>query len=64
MLRIEWVSVECHLQGFRREPNFKRFFELVQPFVSSIEEMQHYELTEVVGHGAAFEQKDALASSL
>ena len=48
VLGIEWVSAEEHLQGFRKEPNFKSFFSLVQPFVPSIEEMQHYELTEVV----------------
>jgi hemoglobin len=53
VLRIEWVSVEEHLQGFRKEPNFKDFFALVQPFVHNIEEMQHYALTEVVGRGAA-----------
>jgi quinol monooxygenase YgiN len=53
VLRIEWVSTERHLQGFRQEPSFKKFFELVKPFVSNIDEMQHYALTGVVGTGGA-----------
>jgi len=61
VLRIEWVSIERHLKGFRQEPNFKKFFELVQPFTSSIEEMQHYELTDVVGNGAARDEKKSAA---
>lgn len=48
VLRIEWKSEEEHLQGFRKEPGFKDFFQLVQPYVSNIEEMQHYGLTDVV----------------
>ena len=48
MLRIEWKSTEEHLQGFRKEPGFKEFFHLVQPFFHDIAEMQHYELTSVV----------------
>jgi heme-degrading monooxygenase HmoA len=47
VLRIEWKSEEEHLQGFRKEPGFMDFFHLVQPYVSNIEEMQHYELTDV-----------------
>jgi heme-degrading monooxygenase HmoA len=61
VLRIEWASVEEHLQGFRKEPNFKSFFELVQPFFSNIEEMQHYELTEIVGRGRAPAEKRSAA---
>jgi quinol monooxygenase YgiN len=49
-LRIEWKSTEEHLQGFRKEANFKDFFRLVQPYVTNIEEMQHYELTNVLHH--------------
>lgn len=48
ILRIEWKSTEEHLQGFRKEPGFKEFFQLVQPFFQDIEEMQHYNLTGVV----------------
>ena len=50
ILRIEWKSVEEHLQGFRKEENFKNFFRLVQPFIANIEEMQHYERTPVAHH--------------
>ena len=46
MLRIEWKSTEEHLHGFRKEPGFREFFQLVQPFFHDIEEMQHYEPTE------------------
>lgn len=48
ILRIVWKSIEAHLQGFRKEPGFQQFFQLVKPFFNDIEEMQHYELTEVV----------------
>ena len=53
VLRIEWVSVDEHLQGFRHEADFKDFFALVQPFFSNIEEMQHYQVTDIVGTGGA-----------
>jgi len=53
VLRIEWVSMGEHLQGFRKEPGFRSFFSLVQPFVASIEEMQHYQVTGVKGSGGA-----------
>jgi heme-degrading monooxygenase HmoA len=48
ILRIEWKSTDEHLQGFRKEPGFKEFFQLVKPFFDNIEEMQHYEVTSVV----------------
>jgi len=48
ILRIEWNSAQEHVDGFRKEPGFQEFFRLVQPFLHDIEEMQHYELTEVV----------------
>ena len=47
ILRIEWKSTEEHLQGFRKEAGFKDFFQLVQPYISNIEEMQHYGITQV-----------------
>ncbi|WBO85023.1 antibiotic biosynthesis monooxygenase family protein [Hymenobacter yonginensis] len=40
--RIEWTSVERHLQGFRKSADFGAFFQLVKPFYASIEEMNHY----------------------
>jgi quinol monooxygenase YgiN len=42
VVRIEWDSEEGHLTGFRRSPEFRRFFEAVGPFVHDIEEMRHY----------------------
>lgn len=44
VLRIEWDSVEGHLQGFRRSEHFRVFLGHVRPFVEHIEEMQHYEM--------------------
>ena len=40
---IEWDSVEGHEQGFRKEPSFREFFQLVGPFIPQIQEMKHYE---------------------
>lgn len=45
ILRIEWDSAEGHLQGFRKSPEFRPFFQAVQPFLNDIQEMRHYELT-------------------
>jgi quinol monooxygenase YgiN len=45
VVRIEWDSVEGHLQGFRQSPDFKLFLEAVQPFYKDIEEMTHYQVT-------------------
>lgn len=47
VLRIEWKSIAEHLEGFRKEPGFREFFQLVQPFFHDIEEMQHYEATNI-----------------
>jgi quinol monooxygenase YgiN len=44
VVRIEWDSAQGHLEGFRRSPQFRRFFELVKPFFEQIEEMRHYEV--------------------
>jgi quinol monooxygenase YgiN len=51
VLRIEWDSLDGHLEGFRRSPEFRAFFAAVRPFVSDIAEMRHYERTAV--HGRA-----------
>jgi quinol monooxygenase YgiN len=45
VVRIEWDSEEGHLSGFRKSPEFRRFFEEVGPFVNEIEEMRHYHVT-------------------
>ena len=48
ILRIEWDSVEGHLTGFRRAPEFAPFLAAIKPYISQIEEMQHYALTSIV----------------
>lgn len=48
ILRIEWKSVQDHLEGFRKGPDFQKFVRIIQPFIHDIEEMKHYELTEIV----------------
>ena len=53
VLRIEWDSVEGHLQGFRRSAEFRAFFAAVRPFVNDIAEMRHYAPTPVRGEPAA-----------
>ena len=45
ILRIEWDSVEGHLQAFRQSPNFQTFFQAVRPYVNDITEMRHYQPT-------------------
>jgi len=57
ILRIRWTSVEDHLQGFRKGEHFPAFFSAIRPFVTSIEEMQHYLTTDVVGTGKASGQE-------
>ena len=49
VLRIEWTSVQDHLRGFRRSPEFRSFLAEIRPFVDEIEEMRHYEPTAVAG---------------
>ena len=43
ILILEWDSIEGHEQGFRKEPAFSEFFNLVKPFFQQIQEMKHYE---------------------
>jgi hemoglobin len=47
VLRIEWDSVEGHMEGFRKSEEFRAFFLHIRPFVGQIEEMRHYEVTSV-----------------
>lgn len=49
ILRIEWDSLDGHLQGFRQSPEFRTFLASVGPFVNDIAEMRHYQLTEIKG---------------
>jgi heme-degrading monooxygenase HmoA len=48
ILRIEWDSVEGHIQGFRKSSEFKQFMSDVGPFYDETEEMRHYARTSVV----------------
>jgi quinol monooxygenase YgiN len=51
VVRIEWDSVEGHVDGFRKSAVFAEFFAAVRPFLDDIEEMRHYELTAIAsGH--------------
>jgi quinol monooxygenase YgiN len=43
ILRIEWDSVDGHMNGFRKSLEFRKFFASVRPFVGNLEEMRHYE---------------------
>jgi quinol monooxygenase YgiN len=52
-LRIEWDSVDGHLQGFRRSAEFAGFFSAVRPFLNDIREMRHYAVTSVAARKAA-----------
>lgn len=49
LMLIEWDSAEGHLQGFRQSADFGKFFALVKPYFNMIEEMEHYEKTNVEG---------------
>lgn len=51
-LRIEWDSVDGHLQGFRRGPDFPSFFAAIRPFFDDIQEMRHYEVTDITSQRA------------
>lgn len=48
ILRIEWTSTDEHLNNFRKSADFATFFAHVRPFFNNIQEMHHYQLTEVV----------------
>lgn len=47
ILIINWTSKEDHLNGFRKSDEFRAFFNLVKPFYNNIEEMKHYNLTDI-----------------
>jgi quinol monooxygenase YgiN len=54
ILRIEWDSIEGHLQGFRKSPEFSAFLAAVRPYIDNIREMRHYEVTPIAhSKGAA-----------
>jgi quinol monooxygenase YgiN len=47
LLTIQWDSPEGHMAGFRRSPQFAKFFALIGRYVSNILEMEHYRATDV-----------------
>lgn len=49
ILRIEWDSVQGHMQGFRGSEGFRAFFAAIKPYVGQIDEMRHYQQTTVTG---------------
>lgn len=49
ILRIVWDSLDGHMKGFRSSAEFKEFLPHIRPFIQNIDEMQHYELTSIVG---------------
>ncbi|MET9470058.1 antibiotic biosynthesis monooxygenase family protein [Streptomyces sp. NPDC006544] len=53
VLRIRWTSIDAHLNGFRKGEHFPAFFGAIRPYVTAIEEMQHYLVTAVAGPGKA-----------
>ncbi|MGW7438274.1 putative quinol monooxygenase [Streptomyces sp. NPDC054849] len=57
ILRIRWTSIEAHLGGFRKGEHFPAFFSAIRPYVTAIEEMQHYLVTGVVGTGKGAGQR-------
>lgn len=53
ILRLRWTSVEDHLEGFRKGPQFRAFLAEIRPYVESVEEMRHYGATAVAGRGGS-----------
>ena len=45
ILRIHWTSIDAHMNGFRRGPQFRPFLGAIQPFIPEIAEMRHYRST-------------------
>jgi heme-degrading monooxygenase HmoA len=42
IVRIEWSSIDDHLQGFRNSSEFQEFFGHIKQYLSNINEMRHY----------------------
>lgn len=51
VVRIRWTSLEGHLNGFRKAASFPSFFAKVKPFYERIQEMRHYDATDIAGAG-------------
>lgn len=55
VLRIHWTSLAGHLDGFRKSEEFRDFLTAVRPYIGDIEEMQHYEPTDVATRSSIYE---------
>jgi quinol monooxygenase YgiN len=42
VVRINWVSLDGHLQGFRKGERFPPFLGCIRPYIPQILEMRHY----------------------
>ena len=47
VLRILWTSMQGHMEGFRKGREFPAFLREIGPYRDRIEEMRHYEATDV-----------------
>ncbi|ABS65420.1 NADP oxidoreductase coenzyme F420-dependent [Xanthobacter versatilis] len=47
ILRIQWVSAQAHMEGFRRGPHFPPFLAAIRDFIPEIAEMRHYAPTAI-----------------
>ena len=43
IVRLLWDSVEGHMEGFRKGPQFPPFLAAIKPFIPQIDEMRHYD---------------------
>lgn len=48
LLRLEWESIEAHLEGFQKGEQFRAIYSVIEPYVPNITEMRHYAQTEFV----------------
>ena len=48
ILRIEWTSLDGHVDGFRKSAEFRPFLRLIRPYFPEIVEMRHYRADTVV----------------
>lgn len=47
IVTIYWTSKEDHLSKFRKSPQFSNFLDLVKPYYNNIDEMKHYQATNI-----------------
>ena len=43
IVRLLWDSVDGHMEGFRKGPEFPPFLAAIRPFIPQIDEMRHYD---------------------